>query len=121
MLSKRSWARGVIVVETTLANLVPKLQARNIRAILIPEGTDDETIKRSILPNRILVTDKVSRFEDDASSFEYSLISTKIKDPIVLAKRISDESIKNKLWSRHQSFILKLLEDGTSELKNLCD
>ena len=113
MLSNRSRNRGVIVLDKQHKNLALELQARNIRVVIIPKGTDDDTIKRSILPHRILVTDNFKRYKDDVSSFEYGLISTKIKDPIVLAKRISDEITKNKLWSLRQGFILKLHKKKT--------
>jgi hypothetical protein len=66
------------------------------------------------LPHRILVTDHSERFKDDVSSFEYGLISTKgIKDdPKALAKRISDEIVRKKLWPQQHGFILTL-QNGT--------
>ncbi len=113
MHSTRTLSRGVIVVDETLASLAFSLQRRNIRVIVIPPETDDETIKTVFLPHRILVTNHPEHFEDDVSSFEYGLISTKgIKDdPKALAKRISDEIVRKRLWPQQHGFILTL-KDG---------
>lgn len=114
MHSTRTLSRGVIVVDETLASLAPFLRTRNIRVIVIPSGTGNETIKTVFLPHRILVTNQPERFQDDVSSFEYGLISMKgIKDdPKALAKRISNEIVRRNLWPQKHGFILTLL-DGT--------
>ena len=115
-------SRGILVVDENLKEIVPHLENRNIRVITPRQGEDDDHIKKVYLSKRIFITNNSKDFIDDASSYEYGIIATeslKSKDPIKLAKIISDCISKFNLWSKQHGFILKLKDNGKHELENL--
>jgi hypothetical protein len=117
-----SMARGILVVDENLDKIHRELEKHNIRVLRIKPGTDDDYIKEHSLPGRIFVTNNTKDFLDGAAEFEYGIISTegvKLKDPELLAKKISDEIIKNNLWSKLKGFVLYLKDDGRSVFKEL--
>jgi hypothetical protein len=117
ILIKQAMARGFLVLDENLENLEQELIKRNIKIVKVKKGLKDPFIKENILPGRIFVTNNSKDFIDDASSYQYGIIATekiKFKDPKNLAKKISDEIIKNKLWSKPYGFILELSEKESS-------
>lgn len=119
-----SMARGKLVIDECVDFLSEELKKLNIKILKASPGSSDDYIKEHFLPDRIIVTNNTKDFINDASSFEYGIISTeniKFKDPKKLAKLISDEIIKNKLWSKKPGFVLYLKEPGPSLFEELKD
>lgn len=122
IIIKRAMARGILVIDENLESLTRELQQRNIRTIIPNKGMKDKIIKEQLLPHRIFVTNNTKDFKNDATSFEYGIISTegmKIKNPNILAKKISDAIIEFSLWSRKYGFLLKLKDKGKSIFEEL--
>jgi hypothetical protein len=121
---KEAMARGKIVLDENLESLAEELRKRNIIVILPVKGMSDEDIKEKMISGRLFVTNNSKDFVDDASSYEYGIISTekiKFKDSKSMSKMISDAIIKHKLWSQSNSFILVLHENGKHVMKSLHD
>jgi hypothetical protein len=121
---KSAMSRGKVVLDENLEALSNELKDRNMMVIVPPKGTKDSFIKKNFLAGRLFITNNSKDFIDDASSYEYGIISTekiKFKDPELLSKMISDAIIKFKLWSRTDPFILVLHEDKKHVLKSLND
>jgi hypothetical protein len=117
-----SMARGILVLDENLLSLSEELKKKKIRILKILPGTDDEDIKEHSLSGRIFVTNNSKDFVRDAGRLEYGIISTeniKSKDAKNLAQLISDEIIKNQLWSKEKGFILYLRDNGMTTFKNL--
>jgi hypothetical protein len=117
-----SMARGLLVLDENLFSLSEELKKKKIRILKVLPGTEDKQIKEHSLSGRIFVTNNSKDFKDDAGRLEYGIISTegiKLKDPKTLAQIISDEIIKNQLWSKEKGFILYLRDKGSvfKELK----
>jgi hypothetical protein len=123
-LIKNAMSRGRVVLDENLSTISLELQKRNIKVILPTPGTSDDKIKETLLVGRLFITNNSKDFINDASSYEFGIISTekiKLKNPKKLAKMISDAIIKFKLWSQNDPFILTLHEDQKHQLKFLHD
>lgn len=117
-----SMARGILILDENLFSLAEELKKKKIRVLKILPGTDDKAIKEHSLSGRIFVTNNSKDFVKDAKNLEFGIISTegvKSKDTENLAELISDEIIKNQLWSKQDGFILYLKDNGKSVFKNL--
>ena len=115
-------ARGILILDENLFSLAEELKKKKIRVLKILPGTDDKAIKEHSLSGRIFVTNNSKDFVKDAKNLEFGIISTKgvkSKDTENLAELISDEIIKNQLWSKQDGFILYLKDNGKSVFKNL--
>jgi len=120
----QSMARGLIVLDENLENLKESLEEKNIRIITVPKGMKDSKIKKDYLSRRLFITNNPKDFIDDASSYEYGIISTKkikFKDESFLVPLISKALSKHKLWSKQHGFIIELDEKGKDKIKNLID
>lgn len=117
-------ARGLIVLDENVENLKESLEERNIRIITVPKGMKDDKIKRDYLSRRLFITNNPKDFIDDASSYEYGIISTRkisYKGEDFLVPLISKALSKHKLWSKQHGFIIELDEKGKDKIKNLID
>lgn len=116
-------ARGTLIVDENLLDLVPYLENENIRVEVPGSGTSDEKIRRSILFHEIFVTNNSKDFLDDAVGGQYSIIATErvTKDPKNLAKMISQAIRKLSLWSykKRYGWMLQLSPDGQHTLSRL--
>jgi hypothetical protein len=115
-----SMARGTIVVDENLENLIQCLADRNIKIIKVPKGTSDYTILNTYLSGRVFVTANTKDFIKEISSIEFGLISAdnlKNTPPETLAKIISEVIIKYALWSK-RAFLLVLHKNGKHEFKD---
>jgi hypothetical protein len=125
LMAKRivhAMARGAVVLDENLANLAEGLRNHNIHVISVPKKMDDEEIKRVYLTRRLFITNNPVDFIDDASSYEYGIISTrkiKYKGEDRLVPLISRALTKHKLWSQTYGFIIELDDDGDGEIKPL--
>lgn len=117
-------ARGTLVVDECLEPLAPYLEQKNIHIIVPEKKMSDDTIIKTLLANRILVTHNVDDFKNKASSFDCGIIATthvNIKQLDALAEMISTAIIKYKLWSYRHGFLLTLTQDGKHKLEDLTD
>jgi len=120
----KSMARGAIVLDENLEHLKEGLTERNMHVFVVPKGMKDEEIIRVYLTHRLFVTNNPKDFINDASSFEYGIISTKkikYKGENLLVPLISKVLSKYNLWSKKHGFIIKPDEKGKGEIKNLID
>src|ERR1700681_2159302 len=62
-LRKRKMARGVLVLDGSLAGLEPYLANKNFRVIALPMGAMDTDRKAMIMTNRTLITTTPQDFE----------------------------------------------------------
>lgn len=116
-------ARGTIVVDENLENIIPFIKGKNIRVITPNKGLKDDEIKKTMLANRIFVTNNVKDFLKDAPILDCGLISTeniKFKGEN-LAKMISDVLTDMNLWSKRHGFLVVLKENGKHDFKPLVD
>jgi hypothetical protein len=123
-LIKDAMSRGRLVLVENLENIAQELRSRNLIVIQPPKGMNDDDIKEKLLSGRLFVTNNPKDFINDASSFEFGIISTekiKFKDPKKLSKLISDAIISHNLWSQHLPFILTLHENKKHTLKYFKD
>lgn len=115
-------ARGTLVVDENLEPLAPFLEAKNIRSIVPEHSMSDDKIIKTLLANRIIVTNNSADFRKKASSFDYGIIATEnvnIKQLDHLASMISDAIIEHELWSIRHGFILTLMKNGKHKLEDL--
>ena len=128
--ARQAMSRGYLVVDENIQNLANVLRQTHIRVIVPRSGTPDDQIKTDLLPNRILVTKNSKDFKNQASSFEYGIISLdklKFIDPEPnpaknrTVRLISDAIINYKLWSKGHGFILTLKENGKHQYEDLID
>ena len=115
-------SRGILITDENQLDLVPYLQDKNIRVIVPETEESDLSIKRRLLPKRILVTNNTRHFIADAPAYEYGIIAIeglKSKDPATIADIISKAATKFDLWSKRRGFVLKLRDDGKHEFKDL--
>ena len=120
----KSMARGAIVLDENLEHLKEGLTERNMHVFVVPKGIKDEEIIRVYLTHRLFVTNNPKDFINDASSFEYGIISTKkikYKGENLLVPLISKVLSKYNLWSKKHGFIIEPDEKGKGEIKNLID
>lgn len=117
-------ARGTLVVDECLEPLAPYLEEKNIHVVIPEKKMSDDKIIKTLLANRIIVTNNSKDFINKASSFDYGIIATEhvnIQQLDTLANMISDAIIKNKLWSFRHGFILTLNADGKHIIEDLTD
>jgi len=121
---KEAMARGRVVLDENLESLASELRNRNIIVYLPIKGMSDDDIKSTMLGGRLFITNNSKDFIDDASSYEYGIISTekiKFKDDKKLSKMISDAIIKHSLWSQNEPFLLTLRENKKHIMISLHD
>lgn len=123
-------ARGTLVLDENALMLQSAIKGRNIRVLTPPSGMIDDSIKSMLLANRILVTRNTKDFVDDASSFDYGIISLehlKFLDPEPdpsknqTVKLISKAIIDHGLWSLRHGFLVVLSDNGPSTFRALSD
>lgn len=115
-------ARGVVVLDENLAHLAEGLKNHNMHVITVPAKMDDDEIKRVYLTRRLFITNNPEHFIDDASSYEYGIISTrkiKYKRAEQLVPLLSKALSHHSLWARTYGFILELDDKGNGEVKPL--
>jgi hypothetical protein len=111
-LRKRKMARGVLVLDGSLASLAPRLTSKNFQVITLPAGVRDAERKALFLSHRTLVTKTPQEFEYDVPVLEYSLIDASgvTVDDATLADMISLAWTRFRLKSEGW-FILRLRQD----------
>jgi hypothetical protein len=116
-----SMARGIVILDENLFALSKELESQGMRVLKVKSGLKDKEIIEHSLSGRIFITNNSKDFIDDASDLEYGIIATEnvSKDPKFLSKLISDEIIKNKIWSKKKGFILFLNNNKKSIFKQL--
>lgn len=115
-------ARGTVVVDENLINLVPELSSRNIRVLTPTPGMSDSKIVSTLLSNRIFVTNNSKDFLLTAAEHDTGIIATEdlsSKDPKTLAGLISAVISKYSLWSKRGAYVLYLRDNGKHEFKDL--
>ena len=116
-LRKRKMARGVLVLDGSLASLEPDLRRKNFHVINLPAGAMDAERKTMVLTNRTLITTRSQDFEYEVPVLEYSVIdaSEVTVDDAALANIISLAWTRFRLRSEGW-FILRLRQDGDHEI-----
>jgi len=123
-------SRGILVVDENVQALAHALRAANIRVIIPRSGMLDPDIKTELLPRRIFVTKNTRDFKDDASSFEYGIVSLdKLKfidaepNPTknVTVRLISKAIIDHHLWQKQHGFLLTLEDSGNHRYEDLVE
>lgn len=117
-------ARGTVVVDECLEPLAPYLEKKNMHVVVPEKRMSDDKIIKTLLANRILITNNADDFKNKASSFDYGIISTQhvnIKQLDSLADMISDALVKYKLWAYRHGFMLTLKQNGKHKLEDLTD
>jgi len=116
-----SMARGIVILDENLFSLFSELEKQGLRVLKVRPGLEDKEIKEHSLAGRIFITNNSKDFIDDANQLEYGIIATEnaTKDSKTLAKLISDEIIRNKIWSKKKGFILYLKDNKKSVFKEL--
>lgn len=117
-------ARGTVVVDENLNNLVPELSLRNIRVLTPKSGTPDPSIISALLSNRIFITNNSKDFLQSAAEHDTGIIATESlsnKEPKALAALISSIISKYSLWSKRNAYVLYLKDDGRHEYRDLLD
>jgi hypothetical protein len=118
----QAMARGAIVLDYNLANLEKGLREHNMHVLLVPPQMDDKDIKRVYLTRRLFITNNPKHFIDDASSYEYGIISTrniKYKGEDKLVPLLSRALTKYDLWSHQYGFIIELNDKGEGSIEPL--
>ena len=117
-LRRRKMARGVLVLDVSLASLEPFLRRKNFHIIHLPAGVIDVERKALVLADRTLVTKTPQEFEDDVPVLEYSVIdvSDMTVEDTTLAHVISLAWTRFRLRSEGW-LILRLREDGDHEIQ----
>jgi hypothetical protein len=112
-LRKRKMARGVLVLDGSLAGLEPYLANKNFRVIALPMGAMDTDRKAMIMTNRTLITTTPQDFEYEVPVLEFSIIDATgmAVDHAILADVISLAWTRFRLKSEGW-FILRLRQDG---------
>jgi hypothetical protein len=115
-------ARGTVVLDENLFQLEQPLKDESIRVRKVRPGTkDDDILKGDLLSNRIFITDNSKDFIYDAPRLDCGIIATEnvTKDVLTLVKIISRALSDYDLWSKRHGFILKLMQNGKHEYKEL--
>ena len=117
-LRKRKLARGVLVVESNIANLEPHLKEKNFHIINLPAGVMDAERKALVLADRTLVTKTPQDYEYEVPVLEFSIIDATgvTVDDATLADFISRAWTRFRLKSEGY-FILRLRQDGDHEME----
>jgi hypothetical protein len=111
-------ARGVLVLDGSLAALEPELRRKNFQVITLPMGPVDTDRKAMILTHRTLITTRLQDYEYEVPVLEFSIIdATGITiDNATLADFISRAWARFRLKSEGY-FILRLRQDGDHEIQ----
>jgi hypothetical protein len=111
-------ARGVLVLDGSLAGLEPHLRKNNFHIINLPVGTMDAERKAMFLSHRTLITKTPKEFKYDVPVLEYSIIdvSALTVDDTTLADIISRAWTRLRLKSEGY-FILHLRRDGNHTME----
>ena len=121
-------ARGTLVIDENVLELVPPFRAGNFHIITPYAGEKDEDIVERLLPNRMIVTKNPDDFKKYASSYDIGIIDiSKLKfidsekSPIKnkTFKIISDAIIEHSLWSVRHGFIITLYNNKVPVFKEL--
>ena len=75
IVDRSTMARGVIVLDETVAGLAAALREANIKVVEIPAGMTDAVIRQNYLHHRIVVTRNTKTFLDEAPIHEYGIVS----------------------------------------------
>lgn len=117
-------ARGTLVVDENLFQLIPSIKAMNIHVIKPESGWSDQKIAEDLLVNRIFVTRNSKDFLSYAPGLSIIIIALEGLKFIDSAyennstvKIISDAIIKYRLWSRNGGCFLELREDGNHKFQ----
>lgn len=118
-------SRGVVVLDRKLENLKMPLQGRNMIVLVAAADEIDDEARVWLLPHRVVIVEDDAPFVDDASSYEYGIVSCGLlsnREPKWLAKVISDVFVhRPKLWHRRHGWRLVLRDDGEHEYEPLVD
>jgi len=110
-------ARGKIVVDENVSQLVPALKGMNFYVSIPKSGTPDEEMLNDLLFGRIFVTRNTKDFLKYAPMFNIGIISLEgldfiddEKDPTKnrTTALISEAIMQYKLWSKNDGFLLEL-------------
>lgn len=117
-------ARGTVVVDENLTQIVPALKEANIHVIQPFSGLSDKQIAENLLVNRIFITRNTKDFLMYGAGLSIGIIGTEgLKfidfnpDNNETVQVISDAIIKYKIWSRHGGFYLELKDDGNHKFQ----
>ena len=118
-------ARGLVVLDENLWQLLKGLKDTGIRVIIPESGKSDKFIAEQILPNRTFITRNTKDFLAYALGNEIGIISLEglsFIDPTPNASNttvqiLSKAIIEFSLWSRSSGFLLELKDNGKHILK----
>ncbi len=128
IVDRSTMARGVIVLDETVAGLAAALREANIKVVEIPAGMTDAVIRQNYLFHRIVVTRNTKAFLDEAPIHEFGIVSLEGLNLIDAhlsfadnrtARLISHEISALGLWSKGARFLLELRDDGQHRLSFL--
>ena len=114
-------ARGMIVVDENLLQLVTPLRSLNIHVVTPESGWNDKKIAETLLVNRIFVTCNSKDFVHYAAGLSIGIIGLEGLDftdaeqdgsKNITVQIISKAIIKHKIWSKKNGFFLELKENG---------
>lgn len=123
-------ARGKLVVDECVKQLLPALREMNFHVITAEPGTKDLWMIKNLLPNRIFVTNNTKDFLRFAPTYEIGIISLEGLDFIdgeenpsknQTVRVISDALIFFDCWAQSKDcgFLLELKSDGKHTFKLL--
>jgi hypothetical protein len=119
-------ARGLLVVDESLSQLVAPLTELGIRVIEPLRGESDQDIAQRLLPGRIFLTRNIKDFARYAYGMEFGIISLDGLDFVdpqpdesknLTVKIILNALLTYELWSKRNGFILELKDDGNHVYK----
>jgi hypothetical protein len=128
IVDRSAMARGVVVLDETVAGLASALREANIKVVELPAGTADAVMRQAYLFHRILVTSNTKEFLEEAPIHEYGIVSLEkltFIDPSpsfatnITAQMISQAISAYGLWTKGAKFLLELRDDGQHELTPL--
>ena len=121
-------ARGKVLIDENLSQLVKPLTEKNIYVISPPAGMPDMQIIKLLAPNRIFITQNTKDFKAYVSTFDIGLVSLENLsfidpeqdgDKNKTAKLIHEAIVNFQLWAKDFGFILELRDDGKHIFKDL--
>jgi hypothetical protein len=128
ILSRKTLARGVFVLDENLFGLGPALRDANTKVVQLAAAWSDAEVKESLLPHRVMVTSNPHAFVDDAPVYEYGVVTLgKLKSidtsPSYRTNRTVQLLLKAMsqygLWAKGAKFLLELRDDGSHVLSDL--
>lgn len=119
-------ARGALVVDENVLQLVLALKACNIHISSPPAGWSDKQIANDILYNRIFVTRNSKDFIQYAPGLSIgiigleglSFIDHEATETNKTVQVISEAIIHYRIWSRKSGFFLELKENGKHKFQS---